>query len=71
MIGVELVKDRKTKEPAAVALLNVIERARDYGLLLAKGGYSANVIRVSPMLNCTETDANFAMDVLDKCLEEE
>jgi len=50
MIGVELVKNKQTKEPASVSYNNIMERARECGLLIAKGGYYGNVIRISPMV---------------------
>ena len=40
MLGVELVKDRKTKEPAKAETAQVLESAREMGLLLGKGGLS-------------------------------
>jgi len=41
MQGLELVKDRKTKEPAPEAATQVMERARQNGLLIGKGGLYA------------------------------
>ena len=38
MLGVELVKDRRTKEPAKDECATVFEKARDLGLLIGKGG---------------------------------
>src|SRR6267142_4346238 len=45
MLGVELVKDRATKEPGKEECAQVLELARDMGLLLGKGGLSGSIIR--------------------------
>lgn len=45
MLGVELVKDRKTKAPASAETADIFERAKDYGLLIGKGGLYGNVFR--------------------------
>ena len=38
MIGVELVKDRGTKEPGKAECIRILKLAREMGLLLGKGG---------------------------------
>jgi len=70
MLGVELVKDRKTKEPATDLANKVLERARDNGLVIGKGGLYANVLRMSPPLNIPVSDIDQAVAILDKSLEE-
>jgi 4-aminobutyrate aminotransferase-like enzyme len=70
MQGLELVKDRKTKEPAPEATAAVLESAKDHGLIIGKGGLFGNVIRISPMLNTTRADADQAADILDRALGE-
>ncbi len=70
MQGVELVKDRKTKEPATELTNEVMERARANSLLVGKGGLYANVIRMSPPLNISKADADQAIEILDKSLAE-
>jgi 4-aminobutyrate aminotransferase-like enzyme len=66
MQGVELVKDRKTKEPAPQATAAVMEAAKDGGLVIGKGGMYGNVLRISPALNVTTEDADQAADVIDR-----
>ncbi len=68
--GVELVKDRQTKEPAPQAAAAVLESARDHGLIIGKGGLYGNVLRISPPLTVTTEDADQAADVLDKAFTE-
>jgi 4-aminobutyrate aminotransferase-like enzyme len=68
MQGIELVKDRKTKEPAPLAANAVLEGAKDRGLIIGKGGLYGNVLRISPALNVTREDADQAADIIDKAL---
>ena len=70
MQALELVKDRQTKEPAPEATLQLMERARDNGLLIGKGGLYGNVIRLSPMLNISKADVDEATRLLDKSFSE-
>jgi 4-aminobutyrate aminotransferase len=70
MQGLELVKDRQTKEPAPEATTQLLERARANGLLIGKGGLYGNVIRLSPMLNIGKADVDEAAKLLDKSLGE-
>jgi 4-aminobutyrate aminotransferase len=70
MQGIELVKDRRTKEPATETTNLVMERARANGLLVGKGGLHGNVIRMSPPLNISKADVDQALAALDKSLGE-
>jgi alanine-glyoxylate transaminase/(R)-3-amino-2-methylpropionate-pyruvate transaminase len=68
MLGVELVRDRATKEPAGPETLEVLERLRELGALVGKGGLAGNVLRIKPPLCITAEDAEFAVDALDHAL---
>ena len=68
MQGMELVKDRQTKEPAPEALAAVMEGARARGMIIGRGGLYGNVVRISPPLNVTVADADQAADVIDQAL---
>jgi 4-aminobutyrate aminotransferase len=70
MQGLELVKNRQTKEPAPEATNQLMERARENGLLIGKGGLYGNVIRLSPMLNISKAEVDEALRILDKSLSE-
>jgi 4-aminobutyrate aminotransferase-like enzyme len=70
MQGVELVKDRKTKEPAPQLANQVLERCRANGLIVGKGGLYANVVRMSPPLNIPKAGIDEALKILDKSLAE-
>jgi alanine-glyoxylate transaminase/(R)-3-amino-2-methylpropionate-pyruvate transaminase len=68
MLGVELVADRSTRAPATAQTLDVLEAAREMGLLIGKGGLDGNVLRIKPPMCITADDADFALDVLDRAL---
>jgi alanine-glyoxylate transaminase/(R)-3-amino-2-methylpropionate-pyruvate transaminase len=68
MLGVELVRDRTTKEPASSETVDVLELAKERGLLLGKGGLAGNVLRVKPPMCLTVDDADFLVDCLDEVL---
>ena len=68
MIGLELVRDRSTKEPAKEETLAVMEHAREMGVLLGKGGLDGNTLRIKPPMCLTAADVDFALDVLDQAL---
>ncbi len=70
MQALELVKDRETKEPAPDPTAQLMERARDNGLLIGKGGLYANCIRLSPPLNISKADVDQAIGLLDKSFSE-
>jgi 4-aminobutyrate aminotransferase-like enzyme len=70
MLALELVKDRETKEPAPEATAQLLERTRDNGLLIGKGGLYSNVIRLSPMLNIAKSDVDEAVRLLDRSFAE-
>jgi len=65
MLGVELVEDRKTKEPAGDKCVQVLERAKELGLLIGKGGLYGNVLRIKPPMCITRADVDFMLEVLD------
>ncbi len=68
MIGVELVKDKKTKAPAADEAKKVRAMCRENGVLVGVGGALANVIRVQPPLVMTEAEADRATEVIEKAI---
>ena len=70
MQGLELVKDRATKEPAPELTTQLLERTRENGLLIGKGGLYGNVVRLSPMLNISKADVDEAIGLLDRSFSE-
>jgi alanine-glyoxylate transaminase/(R)-3-amino-2-methylpropionate-pyruvate transaminase len=68
MLGVELVRDRETKEPANKETVELLERCKDRGLLIGKGGLYGNVLRIKPPMCLTKDDADFLVACLDESL---
>ena len=65
MQALELVKERKTKEPAPQETNRLLDEARKAGLIIGKGGLYGNVIRMSPPLNISKSDVDEAIKMLD------
>jgi 4-aminobutyrate aminotransferase len=65
MQALELVKDRKTKEPAPAAVVAVFEEAKRRGVLLGKGGVWGNVIRTGLMLNAGKPQVDELVEAID------
>jgi alanine-glyoxylate transaminase / (R)-3-amino-2-methylpropionate-pyruvate transaminase len=70
MLGIELVKDRATKEPAKAECAQVLESCREMGLLLGKGGLQGQTIRFSPPMCIHQRDSDFIFEVLDQALSQ-
>jgi 4-aminobutyrate aminotransferase-like enzyme len=71
-IGVELVKDKKTKQPATDEALNVFVKCLGKGVLFglnAKGGIG-NIIKMKPPLIVSKEEADKALDVFEASLNE-
>jgi 4-aminobutyrate aminotransferase-like enzyme len=68
VMGVELVKDKKTKEPAPDLTHKLIDIAAENGLLIGPVGVFGNVIRVAPPLVITEAEAHESLDIFEKAL---
>jgi 4-aminobutyrate aminotransferase len=69
MIGIELVKDQQTKEPAGELRDAIVQKAFRKGLLVLGAG--ENTIRLCPPLVIDREQADFALGVLAECLHEE
>jgi 4-aminobutyrate aminotransferase-like enzyme/Ser/Thr protein kinase RdoA (MazF antagonist) len=67
-IGVELVNDRRTLEPATETAGNVINMLREEGILLSTDGPYDNVLKIKPPLAFGEREADLLCSKLDECL---
>jgi 4-aminobutyrate aminotransferase-like enzyme len=67
LLGVELVKDRRTKEPHAEAGRRVYQRAFAKGLAWIPAGH---ILRMSPPIVMPEEVAHKAMDIIEESLAE-
>jgi 4-aminobutyrate aminotransferase len=68
MIGIELVKDRQTKEKAIEERSRIIRACFEKGLLLLGAG--ENVIRFSPPLIIAKKEADTALSILEEVLQQ-
>jgi 4-aminobutyrate aminotransferase len=66
MIGVELVKDKQSKEQAASERDRVVELAFERGVLFL--GCGPSTIRIAPPLITTKEQADVAVEVLEECI---
>jgi 4-aminobutyrate aminotransferase-like enzyme/Ser/Thr protein kinase RdoA (MazF antagonist) len=67
-LGVELVKDRETLEPAPVEADAVIQALREDGILLSTDGPDHNVLKIKPPMVLDEADVDLFLERLDTVL---
>ncbi|HET9372937.1 MAG TPA: aminotransferase class III-fold pyridoxal phosphate-dependent enzyme [Vicinamibacterales bacterium] len=65
-IGVELVRDRDTLEPAAGEADALVRRMRQRGILLSTDGPHHNVIKIKPPMVLTADDVDMVVRILDE-----
>jgi alanine-glyoxylate transaminase/(R)-3-amino-2-methylpropionate-pyruvate transaminase len=70
MLGVELVKDRVSKEPAKSEAALVMEEMKKRQVLIGKGGLFGNTLRIKPPMCITKDDADYLVAMLDEVLVE-
>lgn len=68
MIGIEFVRNQKTREKAPELRNRVVQLAFEKGLLILGAG--ENSIRIAPPLMIDERQAAFAIETLDACISE-
>jgi 4-aminobutyrate aminotransferase len=66
--GVELVRDRETKEPATTEAAKVVYRAYELGLVVFYAGMFSNVIEITPPLVLTRTDVDEGVTILSQAI---
>ncbi|HET6266636.1 MAG TPA: aminotransferase class III-fold pyridoxal phosphate-dependent enzyme [Acidobacteriota bacterium] len=69
-LGVELVRDPETRQPATEDADRVVNRIRDLGVLLGTDGPFENVLKIRPPMPFTYADANLLVDTLSRVLTE-
>ncbi len=70
MIGIELVRDHETKQPAAEETVMVRDACRKKGVLVGHGGARGNVVRFQPPLIMSKEEIDSALSVLSESLAE-
>jgi 4-aminobutyrate aminotransferase/(S)-3-amino-2-methylpropionate transaminase len=69
MIGIELVKDRRTKKPAVDETKNIIASCREDGLLVISCGMYSNVVRVLAPLVISDDQLNRGLAILERAIQ--
>jgi 4-aminobutyrate aminotransferase/(S)-3-amino-2-methylpropionate transaminase len=70
MVGMELVVDRKTKEPATAVTKQVVNRCREKGLLMISAGTYSNIIRPLMPLVITDEQLERGLSMIEESLSE-
>lgn len=70
-LGLELVRDLSTLEPAAAEASFISNRMRDHGILLGTDGPYHNVVKIRPPMPFNASDAAFLLETLEKILKED
>ena len=70
-LGIELVRDRETLEPAAEETAFVVNRLREEGILAGTEGPLHNVIKIRPPMPFSESDADFLVATMARILAED
>lgn len=68
VMGLEFVKDKRTREPAPEWIRPIIEGCANNGLLVGSVGVYGNVIRVAPPLVISRAEAEESLAILEKVL---
>ena len=67
-MGVELVRDHVTLEPADTETAGICERMRELGVIVQPTGDRQNVLKMKPPMCITRESADFFVDALDEVL---
>jgi 4-aminobutyrate aminotransferase-like enzyme len=70
-IGIELVRDRRTLEPAGGEAAFIAERMREEGVLIGTDGPFHNVLKIRPPMPFSRDDADLLIATLDRILSED
>ena len=70
-LGVELVRDRESREPAGEEASYVVNRLREQGILTGTDGPHDNVFKIRPPLVVSESDVDLFVSALDEVLRED
>jgi 4-aminobutyrate aminotransferase len=70
MQAVELVEDRKTKQPSAKKAVRFMEASKRQGILVGKGGLYGNVLRIAPPMLIAKGEIADGVQRLEKAFDE-
>lgn len=69
-LGVELVRDRQTLDPATAECYAICDRLRELGIIVQPTGERANVLKLKPPMCLTVTSADFVVESLETVLRD-
>jgi len=69
-IGLDLVTDLASREPATAVADYVKNRMREHRILMGTEGPADNILKIRPPLTIEEADVNMILSVMDQVLEE-
>jgi len=69
MLGIELVEDRLNKVPATAYAARIVEKCKEYGVLLGTDGPHDNVIKMRPAMVFKAEHADLLMQVLERAFD--
>jgi len=70
LLGMEFVRDRVSKEHASEETLLFMDKCKEKGVLVGKGGLFGNVVRVAPPLSIKAAQVDELLEVFDRSLSE-
>ena len=68
MIGIELV-GADGRQPNVEAVAEIMEKTKEGGLLVGRGGFYGNVIRMAPPLSVTDAEIDEGYDILERAIK--
>ncbi len=69
MIGIELVRDRATREPAKSETSEIMALGTREGVILISAGTYGNILRFLPPLVISDAELEEGLDAVERCLE--
>ena len=70
-LGLELVRDRHTLEPATQETALLCDRLRELGIFMQPTGDYLNILKIKPPMVTTRQSVDFFVDMLSKVLDEQ
>lgn len=68
--GVEIVKDRESREPARAEMERIMNRMRELGVLTGQEGHFGNIFKIRPNLSFKPEHADILVEAMDRALSE-
>ncbi|MBT0625215.1 aminotransferase [Pseudomonas fluorescens] len=70
-LGLELVRDRHTLEPATEETALLCDRLRELGIFMQPTGDHLNILKIKPPMVTSKSSVDFFVDMLSKVLDEQ